>query len=451
MTAAPATLALPGLRERIARLASSGQLTAGLALVIRLAGAAVTFLSQIVLARWMGDTEFGVYVGVWTWLLILSDAVHLGLPLVAQRFVPQYAHSGDDMALRGFLVGSRWTTFALATLSALAAAGALALFGGSAAGPALMPTYLALTALPFFALSLMCDGLARAHSWIALALAPPQLLRPLILFAVLAAVSALGCAIDATTVMAALAFAVWLSSLVQLVLLQVRLTSVIPPGPRRYKFRTWYGTAFPVFLAWSFFVLLSYADVVVLQQFRPAEEVAHYYAAVKTLMLVGFIHFSVSAAVAHRFTALSVAGKTAELATYVAETVRWTFWPSLAATVVILVLGQPILGLFGPGFADAYSLMFILAATPLARAAIGPAERLLSMVGAQRLSALVYAATFGVNITLCLALAPQLGGIGAAIATSAAAILESALLAWVAERRLGVRLLVCSGRPARPT
>ena len=33
----------------------------------------------------------------------------------------------------------------------------------------------------------------------------------------------------------------------------------------------------------------------------PPQEVGHYYAAVKTLMLVGFIHFSVSAAVAHCF------------------------------------------------------------------------------------------------------------------------------------------------------
>ena len=45
----------------------------------------------------------------------------------------------------------------------------------------------------------------------------------------------------------------------------------------------------------------------------------HYYAAVKTLMLVGFIHFSVSAAVAHRFTALHVAGDRAELAAFVAQ------------------------------------------------------------------------------------------------------------------------------------
>ena len=55
-------------------------------------------------------------------------------------------------------------------------------------------------------------------------------------------------------------------------------------------------------------MLLTYTDVLVLRQFRPPEEVAHYYAAAKTLALVAFIYFSVSAAVAHRFAAYHVAG-----------------------------------------------------------------------------------------------------------------------------------------------
>ena len=55
-------------------------------------------------------------------------------------------------------------------------------------------------------------------------------------------------------------------------------------------------------------MLLTYTDVLVLRQFRPPEEVAHYYAAAKTLALVAFIYFSVAAAVAHRFAAYHVAG-----------------------------------------------------------------------------------------------------------------------------------------------
>ncbi len=45
---------------------------------IRVAGAAVAFLSQIVLARWMGRHEFGIYVYVWTWLLLLGSLVRSG-------------------------------------------------------------------------------------------------------------------------------------------------------------------------------------------------------------------------------------------------------------------------------------------------------------------------------------------------------------------------------------
>ena len=132
--------------------------------------------------------------------------------------------------------------------------------------------------------------------------------------------------------------------------------------------------------------------MLVLRQFRPPEEVAHYYAAAKTLALVAFIHFSVAAAVAHRFAAYHVAGDRKALAAFAASTVRWTFWPSLLAIALILALGKPMLWLFGPSFDAGYPLMFILAIGLLARAAVGPAERVLNMLGEQRLCALVYAA-----------------------------------------------------------
>ena len=102
----------------------------------------------------------------------------------------------------------------------------------------------------------------------------------------------------------------------------------------------------------------------------------------------------------------------------IASSVRWTFWPSLAATVLILALGRPLLWLFGPSFVAGYPLMFILAVGLLARASIGPAERLLNMLGEQRVCMAVYATAFATNLGLCLLLAPRLGTVGAAIATA---------------------------------
>ena len=45
---------------------SVAQRIAGGAFLIRVASAAVVYLTQVLLARWMGSFEFGIYVYVWT-------------------------------------------------------------------------------------------------------------------------------------------------------------------------------------------------------------------------------------------------------------------------------------------------------------------------------------------------------------------------------------------------
>src|SRR3954452_21537890 len=103
----------------------AAQRMAGMAFMIRVASAGVTFLSQIALARWMGGFDFGIYVSVWTWLLLAGDTVHLGIPLIAQRYIPEYTHHNQIDALRGFFIGSRWIVFGLATAFALLGAAAI--------------------------------------------------------------------------------------------------------------------------------------------------------------------------------------------------------------------------------------------------------------------------------------------------------------------------------------
>ena len=184
----------------------------------------------------MGSFEFGIYVSVWTWLLLVGDIVHLGLPLTAQRFIPEYTHRNDFDTLRGFLIGSRWITFALATAFALLGAAAVYALEPWLDPHAVLPFYLACVALPFYTLShSCCDGLARSYNWIALALAPHSLLRPLVLFALMALAYAAGFPIDATTTMIALAVAIWSTTLLQLVLLDRRLAGAVPRGPRTLR------------------------------------------------------------------------------------------------------------------------------------------------------------------------------------------------------------------------
>ena len=118
----------------------------------------VIFLSQILLARWMGGVEFGIYVYAWTWLQMIGDIIHLGLPLTAQRTIPEYTQRNELDRLRGFLLGSRWIVFAAATTVAVLGALAVHRLEPSLERGTVMPLYLACVALPFYPLSNMLDG-----------------------------------------------------------------------------------------------------------------------------------------------------------------------------------------------------------------------------------------------------------------------------------------------------
>ena len=62
--------------------------------------------------------------------------------------------------------------------------------------------------------------------------------------------------------------------------------------------------------------------MLVLQQFRSSEEVGVYFAVVKTLALVSFIHYAMSATTAHRFAEYHALGDQPRLAAYVAQAIK---------------------------------------------------------------------------------------------------------------------------------
>ncbi len=418
------------------------QRMAGTMFLIRVVAAVLAYATQVLFARWMGSFEFGIYVYVWTWVLLIGQALDLGLATAAQRFVPQYRERKLFDLLRGFVFGSRGVAVGLAAVFAVICAGIVRLLQPWLDDYTVIPLYLACISFPAYALANTQDGIARSYDWAGLSIIPTYILRQLMLTALMAGAYASGLPVDAVTAMILAAAAIWFSTLSQGFVLNRRLAGQIAPGPKAYEFRVWLGTALPILMAESFYLLLAHTDILVLQQFRSPDEVAVYYAAVKTLALVAFVYWSVRVTAAHRFSEYHVAGDREGLSLFIAQSIRWTFWPSLAATVVLLAFGRPILGLFGPQFTDGYPLMFILAVGLMARATVGPSERLLNMLGEQRMCALVYALAFAVNISLCFLLIPRFGSVGAAIAIATALIAESLLLFIVTKNRLGFHVFI---------
>ena len=255
---------------------------------------------------------------------------------------------------------------------------------------------------------------------------------------------------DAVGAMLAAIAATWIAALWQFWALGRRLGRCLPPGPRIYVPLAWLRASFPQFMVEGFYLLLTYCDVIVLERFVAPDEVGVYYAATKLVSLVAFVYFSVAAAAAHKFTAVPCqrpAGRAGGLHARldpldlraVAGDVGRRHRARRAAA------GPVRAGLHRRNGAAARP-----ASSASWRAPRSARSSVFSSWSGTRASApLVYAVAFVVNIGLNLAFVPHFGLMGAAVATSAALVIELILLFTVTKRRLGLHVFYWGGRSTR--
>lgn len=304
----------PALRDRLSPLLNKlgpvlvssdpkhlAQRMALVAFAIRVVSAAIAFVSQIILARLIGEFEYGIFVFVWVLVVLFGNLSCLGFHTAIIRFLPQY-HAREALPeIRGLTTTVR--TFALASATGLAVVGigGLWLFGERINDYYLMPLYLGIFTLPMIALGDVMDGTSRAHSWAVSALSPTYIVRPLLILGLMLLAVAIGEAHTAQTAMIAAMIATYLTSVTQFFILTWRLRRRYLEGPRRIEFGTWIRVAVPIFLIEGFGFMLTNSDVVIVGLYLDPESVAIYFAAAKTMALVHFVMFSVKAAAAPAF------------------------------------------------------------------------------------------------------------------------------------------------------
>lgn len=414
---------------------------------IRIASAAIAFLSQVLLARWMGSFDFGIFVLVWTTVTIAGSLSCLGFSMSVVRYIPEYLEKRELHHLGGIMGGSRLFVLLVSSLFTL-----VGLVGLWAASDTVEPYYLVpfalgLICLPMLALSDALEGIARANSWAMLSLAPIYLLRPLLILLFVGVAALAGYSPDAGVALVAAILATYATTLLQVATITPR-TRIQTAGVRPvYRWREWIAVSLPIFLVEGFFFLLTNADVLMVGWFMEPSDVAVYFATVKALVIVHFVYFAVKAGVAPKFAHYANGGDRSSLDAFARVSAGWTFWPSLAMAAIVLALGQPILLLFGEGFDSGYPLLFPLLAGVLARAAVGPAESLLSMTGNQNVCAVILGVTLAVNVTLNFVLIPTHGLAGAAMATAISMGFEALLLALTVHRKLGITMFVLAPKP----
>lgn len=409
----------------------------GVVFAVQVAGAGLAYAQQVLLARLLGASHYGLYTYVFVYASFAALIAGLGLPAASVRFLPTYRLRDEASRLDGFVASALRLTYRTA-LCATLTAGAVALLLhalGVLRHPA--PLILGGILVPALAGSILYTELARGGGRMTAAFIPPQVARPALIgaFALLLSV---GGSLSSAGALASTALAAY-----AVLGLQHFLTRrVHPPSDWRRASSAdeaqWRGVGLSLLAVGAFVIVLMQVDIVIVGAICGPRTGGFYAAASKTAALVSFVILAVNAAAAPRFAALWESGRLEELQRLVSRLAGLIFWPSLAISAGIALLAGPLLDLFGGGFSNAAPALIILLIGQLVNAGAGSVGYLLTLTGHHRQATHALAFSALAFVALAIVGTFTLGMIGAAIGSVLGFMLWNGSLGWLVVRRLGI-------------
>jgi len=445
----PSTTFDDRLTARVQRLWSRHASTA-FAFAIRVASAVLVLVLQVFLARQMSLNDYGTFVSVTTWIIVIAGFAVMGFGESALRFIPRYA------------VRERWRdVIAYVRFGLVATVGAttcLSLVVGVVAwtwldaGTFQTIVLLVAVGLPFVVADFLLEGIGRAMGWYRLAIVPTYILQPIIVVTSLALMSVAGYEIDVVRAALTLVAVTAALTLLKGGLIAVKLgrsskVTTTDPAQQTPKVRPatwqwhWWRASLPLMAIYGMDDFLLYSDVLLLGILATPSDVGVYLAAVRCLAIANFIHYAFMLVSARKFSLANAVGDRVRLQEEVQDASRMTLLLTVPAVLLTVAVGHLLLGLFGEAFVVAWPVMVILGTGLIVRASTGQAFDLLAVMGHARAVVWMSIGCLGTNIVLSFLLIPAFGIIGAAIATMLVMTVRAALLTMLTHRLTGLSVL----------
>jgi O-antigen/teichoic acid export membrane protein len=434
---------------RLRRVLTRLPLHALVTFAIRIAAAALTYLVQIVLARYLGDHDYGLFSLSWVWVMFGGYLGCIGMSQTAVQFLPGYIDQKNHGATIGFVRFGIQTTFAASlTLCGVALAG---LFAAESMGwistEYQWPFVFGALCLPFFAFQDLLEGLARARGQMMRAFVPPYILRSMMLILTTFVLLALGWPPIASTAMLAALIGTVLACIVQAVLVLPAYLKLRADGAKSsMRRREWLKATLPLFLADGALNLRQYADVILLGLLVEPAILGIYFATSRLVGLLGLVEYSVAAMSGTKFSVAASRNDDADRQQILNLSVVLVFWPTLLGSIALILIGPYLLSFFGTEFVNGASILGILVIGPVIRALAGSSEEMLNMTGAAADSIKAHLLALFCGVMAILILVPALGMTGAAIAASLSSAANGLALILYAYRKTGIIALPWLGR-----
>lgn len=422
------------LKERLIRDATGS-------LGLRVVSIALSFLTSIILARWLGKNGFGVYTYAMTWLAVLGIPATLGFNNLLVREVAIYSSQSAWGLMRGLLQWANAIVLIFSTLITLAAIIIALTFLKAGEEQIILAFCLAMISLPIVSLTNLRLATMQGLHRVVLGQMPENLLAPL-LFIILAISSYwfLRNQENAVLWMVGLKVVVFaITFVVGVVLLAVVLPQEVKDAIPEYKIKTWLKNSLPFILLGGLALINSYLDILMLGALKGAGAVGVYAVVSRVTSLIVFALGIFNNVLSPTFATLYAEGKREQLQKVVTRSTRLISLFALVMTVGLIGLRYWILQIFGTEFLQGETALIILSIGYLVNAMTGSVGLLLNMTSYANLSAATTAFAALLNVCLNWLLIPKWGVNGAATATAISMIVGNVINAIWVRQKLGIQ------------
>jgi len=398
---------------------------------------ALNFLITIVLSRLLGADGYGAYAFALAWALLLSSVAGLGLSPLVIRQVAASLTTRDWGVLRGML---RWSN-ALVLVSGLGTTGAAGVVGYALLRDErdlLDPFLLGLLLVVPVSLTMLRQSAMQGLGRVILGRTPESLVAPGLFLALVAVVGpSMDDEFSSSWAMALQVLATMVAFAVGVLLLVRSLPDRGRTAQPEARAAHWRRAALPLLALGLLLAANAQLGTIVLGAFGEPADAGVFSVAARLTAFIGFVMLAATYPLMPLVARLHAEDDGPGLRLVVARSARTIFLLSLPIGLLVVVLAEPLLRLFGAEFAVGTDAVRILAVGEVVKAFVGLAGLVLVMVGHEaRLTRAVGLGT-GVNLALALGLVPALGVEGAALAAVAGAVATQFLLEIDVRRRAG--------------
>ena len=171
------------------------------------------------------------------------------------------------------------------------------------------------------------------------------------------------------------------------------------------------------------------------------EETALFRVACQGATIIGLGLFAIGSAIAPKVAKTGGLEVRTELQKVVRKAALLCFLVTFPVALFFIIFGKQILGFaFGEEYVGAYIALLIMTLSRLTQSTFGPVDTILMMLGYEKKLAFVLSFTVIINAVTCLVLIPRYGAVGGAISYSLSIGFFVVFSAWLAFKKLDVKL-----------